>query len=121
MGDMLPAILRDFFPDLQSLEEGDWLCIQQRISEHPDFERYFIRYEDDLPWSENTDLLDSPDTRIPFDVLDSNEAETVFKNHVNALQAELEMREHPRRMRDKFKFLLAETGYVTPGKRLDEV
>lgn len=24
-------------------------------------------------------------------------------------------------MRDKFKLLLAETGYVTPGKRLDEV
>ena len=39
------------------------------------------------------DFLDSADSRIPFDVLDSNEAETVFKNHVNALQAELEMRE----------------------------
>ena len=25
------------------------------------------------------------------------------------------------RMRDRFKSLLAETGYVTPGKRLDEV
>ncbi|RXG52306.1 Rho GTPase-activating protein [Armadillidium vulgare] len=40
-----------------------------------------------------------------------------FKNHVNALQAELEMRE----MRDRFKMLLSETGYVTPGKKLDEV
>lgn len=115
--DMLPSILREFFPDLQSLEDGDWLSIQQRISEHPDFDRYFLRCNKDIPWSENTDLLDSADTRIPFDVLDSNEAETVFKNHVNALQAELEMRE----MRDKFKILLMETGYVTPGKRLDEV
>ncbi|XP_069168252.1 rho GTPase-activating protein 190 isoform X25 [Procambarus clarkii] len=115
--DMLPSILREFFPDLQSLEDGDWLSIQQRISEHPDFDRYFLRCNEDIPWSENTELLDSADTRIPFDVLDSNEAETVFKNHVNALQAELEMRE----MRDKFKLLLAETGYVTPGKRLDEV
>ncbi|KAG7155075.1 Rho GTPase-activating protein 190-like 1, partial [Homarus americanus] len=115
--DMLPSILREFFPDLQSLEDGDWLSIQQRISEHPDFDRYFLRCNEDIPWSENAELLDSADTRIPFDVLDSNEAETVFKNHVNALQAELEMRE----MRDKFKLLLAETGYVTPGKRLDEV
>ncbi|XP_068241345.1 rho GTPase-activating protein 190 isoform X23 [Palaemon carinicauda] len=115
--DMLPSILRDFFPDIPSLEDGDWLSIQQRISEHPDFDRYFIRCNEDIPWSENTDLLDSADARIPFDVLDSNEAETVFKNHVNALQAELEMRE----MRDRFKILLAETGYVTPGKRLDEV
>ncbi|XP_063868041.1 rho GTPase-activating protein 190-like isoform X24 [Scylla paramamosain] len=115
--DLLPSILREFFPDLQSLEDGDWLSIQQRISEHPEFDRYFLRCNEDIPWSENTDLLDSADTRIPFDVLDSNEAETVFKNHVNALQAELEMRE----MRDRFKALLAETGYVTPGKRLDEV
>lgn len=115
--DMLPSILRDFFPDIPSLEDGDWLSIQQRICDHPDFDRYFIRCNEDIPWSENTDLLDSADTRIPFDVLDSNEAETVFKNHVNALQAELEMRE----MRDRFKILLAETGYVTPGKRLDEV
>ncbi|XP_045127735.1 rho GTPase-activating protein 190-like [Portunus trituberculatus] len=119
--DLLPSILREFFPDLQSLEDGDWLSIQQRISEHPEFDRYFLRCNEDIPWSENTDLLDSADTRIPFDVLDSNEAETVFKNHVNALQAELEMRELPRRMRDRFKALLAETGYVTPGKRLDEV
>lgn len=115
--DLLPSILREFFPDLQSLEDGDWLSIQQRISEHPEFDRYFLRCNEDIPWSENTELLDSADTRIPFDVLDSNEAETVFKNHVNALQAELEMRE----MRDRFKLLLAETGYVTPGKRLDEV
>lgn len=71
----------------------DWLSIQQRISEHPEFDRYFLRCNEDIPWSENTELLDSADTRIPFDVLDSNEAETVFKNHVNALQAELEMRE----------------------------
>ena len=71
----------------------DWLTIQQRISELPDFDRYFIRCNDGIPWTENMDLLDSTDSRIPFDVLDSNEAETVFKNHVNALQAELEMRE----------------------------
>ncbi|KAK4312268.1 hypothetical protein Pmani_016281 [Petrolisthes manimaculis] len=115
--DLLPSILRNFFPDLPSLEDGDWLSIQQRISEHPEFDQYFLRVNEDVHWSENTDLLDSPDTRIPFEVLDSNEAETVFRNHVNALQAELEMRE----MRDKFKLLLAETGYVTPGKRLDEV
>lgn len=75
------------------IPRSEWLSIQQCISEHPDFERYFLRCHEDLPWSENLDLLDSADSRIPFDVLDSNEAETVYKNHVNALQAELEMRE----------------------------
>ncbi|XP_047740430.1 rho GTPase-activating protein 190 isoform X12 [Hyalella azteca] len=120
--DLLPSILREFFPNLRSLQDGEWLTIQQRISEHPDFERYFLRCHEDLPWTENLELLDSADSRIPFDVLDSNEAETVYKNHVNALQAELEMRDRlPKRMRDRFKQLLEETGYVTAGKRLDEV
>ena len=31
--------------------------------------------------------------RIPFDLLDSTEAETVYRNYVNALRAEIEMRE----------------------------
>lgn len=30
--------------------------------------------------------LDSDDKRLPFDLLKSSEAETTFKNHVNALQ-----------------------------------
>lgn len=77
-----------------SSSRRDWLTIQQRIADHSDFERYFLKCsEDDLPWSENIELLDSADTRIPFDVLDTPEAETVFRNHVNALQAEVEMRE----------------------------
>ena len=35
-----------------------------------------------------SDFLESTDNRIPFDLLDETEAETVFRNHVNGLRAE---------------------------------
>lgn len=38
-----------------------------------------------MPW---TECSDSEDSRIPFDVLDTSDAETVFKNHVNVMQQE---------------------------------
>ena len=71
----------------------EWLWAQQRISEHPDAERYFVRSPDDLPWTENLDLLEAAESRLPFDALDCAEAEAVWRNHVNALHAQLEMRE----------------------------
>lgn len=65
----------------------DWPAVQQRIKEHPDFNQYFYECPEDIPWTE-CDLNDSSETRIPFEVLDTSEAETVYKNHVNALQQE---------------------------------
>lgn len=41
-----------------------------------------------MPWTECELGSDTEDTRIPYDVLDTSDAETVFKNHVNALQQE---------------------------------
>lgn len=41
-----------------------------------------------MPWTECELGSDTEDTRIPFDVLDTSDAETVYKNHVNALQQE---------------------------------
>lgn len=66
---------------------SDWQSVQQHIKDHPDFTQYFYECPDDLPWTEG-DFDDPSETRIPFDVLDTTEAETVFKNHVNALQQE---------------------------------
>ncbi|CAG2055860.1 unnamed protein product [Timema podura] len=65
----------------------DWPAVQLRIKEHPDFLQYFYECPEDVTWTE-CDLNDVSETRIPFDVLDTNEAETVFKNHINALQQE---------------------------------
>nr|CAD7452908.1 unnamed protein product [Timema tahoe] len=94
----------------------DWPAVQLRIKEHPDFLQYFYECPEDVTWTE-CDLNDVSETRIPFDVLDTNEAETVFKNHVNALQQEEKRLE----WKHQFKQLLEDTGYVTPGKLLSEV
>lgn len=115
--DTLPEILLEFFPDLPSLEEGDWELIKEKMHAHPDFNTYFLDCPaDGMSWAE-TDLLDSTEMRIPFDVLDTSEAEMVFRNHINTLQKEQRLIEY----RHQFKGLLEETGYVTPGKSLSEV
>ena len=115
--DTLPDILLELFPDLASLEEGDWELVKEKMHSHPDFNSYFLDCPaDGMSWAE-TDLLDSTEMRIPFDVLDTSEAEMVFRNHINALQKEQRTTEYRR----LFKNLLEETGYVTPGKSLAEV
>lgn len=115
--DTLPSVLMELFPDLASLEEGDWEAVKEKMHCHRDFSRYFLECsEDGMSWAE-TDLLDASDRRIPFDVLDTSEAEMVFRNHINTLQKEQKLIEY----RHQFKALLEETGYVTPGKTLSEV
>ena len=67
----------------------DWIIVQQRIREHQDFDRWFVEYPEDTTWMEaNLFDGDSSENRIPFDVLDSTEAETVYKNLLNQLNAE---------------------------------
>jgi len=115
---LLPEVLHELFPDISALGEEDWLLVQQRIREHQDFDRWFVEYPEDTTWMEaNLFDGDSSEHRIPFDVLDSTEAETVYKNLLNQLNAEQNRIE----LRKDFKQLLEETGYVTPGKQLDEV
>ncbi|XP_046406932.1 rho GTPase-activating protein 190 isoform X3 [Ischnura elegans] len=118
--EMLPDVLQEMVPDLSSLKDSDWPTVQQHIKEHPDFNQYFYECPEDIPWTE-CDFVDSSETRIPYEVLDTSEAETVYKNHVNALQQEQKRLELPRRWKKHFKQLLEETGYVTPGKLLSEV
>ncbi|KAL1130273.1 hypothetical protein AAG570_013211 [Ranatra chinensis] len=117
--EMLPDILQEMVPDISSFRDCDWPTVQQHIKDHPDFNHYFYKCGDDVPWTEYDweDEDGGGETRIPYDVLDTGEAETVFKNHANALQQEQKRLE----WKKQFKQLLEETGYVTPGKSLSEV
>lgn len=97
----LACTLQDLMPDLQAMHcEGtgghgpdDWEVVQGQLRAHTDFEQYF-REAGEIPWVELSDGSEDEDEdegelrRVPFDVLDTPEAETVFKNHVNALQQE---------------------------------
>lgn len=92
----LSCTLQDLMPDLQAMNcEGtggqgpdDWEVVQNQLKNHVDFEQYFME-PTEVPWPELSDASENEDEqRVPFDVLDTPEAETVFKNHVNALQQE---------------------------------
>lgn len=89
--DNFNAILHDIVPDLNTVNieiNGDWNSVRTFMKNHIDFEQYFFEC-DQAPWTDLSDVSDMEDeSRIPFDVLDTTEAETVFKNHVNALQQE---------------------------------
>lgn len=114
--EMLPEILQELVPEISTLRDKDWSMVQQHIRDHPDFDSYFYKCPDDIPWTEH-ELEDEDDTRIPANVLETVEAENVFKNHATALQHELKKLE----WKKQFKQLLEDTGYVTPGKLLSEV
>jgi len=65
----------------------EWSAVQQYIKTHPDFDQYFYECPEDIPWID-CDFGENNGTKIPYDVLETPEAETVFKNHINALQQE---------------------------------
>ncbi|XP_065166513.1 rho GTPase-activating protein 190 isoform X5 [Atheta coriaria] len=116
--DLLPGVLHDLVPDINTFTDSDWQSVQEYLKGHPSFSDYFFECPEDMPW---TECSDSEDSRIPFDVLDTSDAETVFKNHVNVMQQEQKRLEMPKRWKKQFKQLLEDTGYVTPGKHLSEV
>ncbi|XP_033341440.1 rho GTPase-activating protein 190 isoform X1 [Megalopta genalis] len=118
--DMLPDTLHEICPDVTNLINEEWSAVQQYIKEHPDFHQYFYECPEDIPWID-CDFGENNGSKIPYDVLETPEAETVFKNHINVLQQEQRRLELPKRWKKQFKQLLEETGYVTPGKHLSEV
>ncbi|XP_025200481.1 rho GTPase-activating protein 190 isoform X1 [Melanaphis sacchari] len=120
--EMLPDILQELVPEISTLKDGDWPTVQKHIKEHPDFNHYFYKCPDDIPWTEcelelQEEGSERDEKRIPCDVLETGEAESVFKNHANNLQLEQNRQE----WKKQFKQLLQEAGYVTPGKPMSEV
>ncbi|XP_055603332.1 rho GTPase-activating protein 190 isoform X2 [Uranotaenia lowii] len=122
--DSFACVLQEILPDMNSLtleldSYGDWQSIRGYFRNHVEYEQYFFdAVERGGSWAELSDMSDMEDeNRIPFDILETPEAETVFKNHMNALQQEQKRLE----WKKQFKKLLEETGYVTPGKQLAEV
>ncbi|RWS31593.1 rho GTPase-activating protein 190-like protein [Leptotrombidium deliense] len=113
---VLPELFADLLPDLESIgENDDWDSVKGRLRNHEEFDNYFV-FNADQTWQE-ADLGENPENRIPFDLLDTQEAEQCFLDHRSNLESE----ERRKDMRVEFKHLLQETGYVSPGKSFNEV
>uniref|UniRef100_T1KJS5 Rho-GAP domain-containing protein n=1 Tax=Tetranychus urticae TaxID=32264 RepID=T1KJS5_TETUR len=112
---LLPVVLGEMLPDIDSMGENcDWNSAKIKLRTHPDFDRYFINNLDQ-PWHELD--VESTESRIPFDLLNTHEAEICFREH----RASLESEDRRKELKHQFSQLLAETGYVTPGKSFNEV
>lgn len=74
-----------------SIFQRGWNTIRRLIREHPDFDRHFVIISEEgcTSWRQSDDFLDdTEETRIPFDLLNTAEAEMCFRNHLNELQAQ---------------------------------
>ncbi|XP_019844517.2 rho GTPase-activating protein 190 isoform X2 [Bactrocera dorsalis] len=118
--DKFASVLEYLLPDISSLgtvDENIWGNAKGILRSHPDFDRHFFECPQ-ASWTELVDMEETEDeVRIPFDVLDTPEAETIFRNYVNAVQQD----KKKIGWKHQFKLLLEESGFVTPGKQLSEV
>lgn len=71
--------------DSTSIES--WESTKRQISAHPSFNKYFITIPDGISWYE-TELLHTPEDRIPSDWLDSEEAYNVFRQRNQYIENE---------------------------------
>lgn len=69
---------------------SDWPTVQRHLKEHPDFDSYFYKCDEEVICGSDGELDWQEDRgkRIPCHVLESGEAESVFKSHASALQQE---------------------------------
>ena len=92
--DAFISVLHEIIPDINSLSidpNQDWeKIIELYLRNHIDFDQYFFdSAQQNVTWMDLSDFSDmEEENRIPFDVMGTDEAETVFKNHINKLQQE---------------------------------
>lgn len=87
--DTFANILQEIIPDLKSSvvdTDTEWNSVLHWLRNNMDFDQFFFENEN-LSWADLSDDEEN-ENRIPFDVLQTEEAETVFKNHINMLQRE---------------------------------
>ncbi len=72
----------------------DWSLVKDRVRGHPDFDHFFVQYPEDTTWME-ADLFDGGEggNRIPYEILEMPDAETIFKNHLNQMHAHQQIME----------------------------
>lgn len=87
-----PEVLNELIPIGTSISNGstdislgalmhvskDWETVKEQLRSHPSFDKYFIDVPKNMSWFD-TELLHSPETRIPIDWLDSEEAFSIFQ------------------------------------------
>ncbi|KAJ0009210.1 hypothetical protein NQD34_016625 [Periophthalmus magnuspinnatus] len=111
----LPKTLNNMLNNLDEVEHLTWHEAQSVIRNRHDFQFWFIIL-DQTPWDES-DHIDNSDRRIPFDLLETPEAERIYHNHVQHLLSEKRRGE----MKERFKKTLERVHFISPGQSWEEV
>lgn len=87
--DKFARTLEYMLPDINAISASDedvWECAKGYIRNHIEFDQYFFECPQ-ASWQELVDMDETEvELRIPFDVLETSEAETVFRNFLNSVQ-----------------------------------
>ena len=76
------------------LVRRSWFSVRTWLRSQSFFNDYFVQLpSEQVPWHSRDAMLDSDDTRIPYDLLESGEADTVYRNHVTKLREEFRLNE----------------------------
>nr|XP_022293223.1 rho GTPase-activating protein 190-like isoform X5 [Crassostrea virginica] len=116
----LPDLIQKFLPDLETIGNRSWSACQKYIKDHPEFSHYFVEVCNPAQgetWKLKPAFIDNyNETRMPFDILSSQEGEEAYQRHLKTLQEA-----HKKiQLLQQFKKLLSETPQVTPGATLEE-
>lgn len=114
----LPRLLRHYLPNVEDVAERSWPSVQRLIQSHPDFSSHFIQVcQAGESWKQTEDFLDDKEeSRIPFDLLTSPEAEDCFRSYLH----ELRNQQRKKQLQLDFKKVLEENVQVSVGRPLSE-
>ncbi|XP_014746616.1 PREDICTED: LOW QUALITY PROTEIN: rho GTPase-activating protein 5 [Sturnus vulgaris] len=112
----LPRALNTLLSNLDEIEHLSWSEALKVMEKRPDFQSCFVVLEK-TPWDETDHIDKVNDRRIPFDLLNTLEAEKVYQNHVQHLISEKRRVE----MKEKFKKTLEKIQFISPGQPWEEV
>ncbi|XP_060615470.2 LOW QUALITY PROTEIN: rho GTPase-activating protein 5 [Anolis sagrei] len=112
----LPRAFNTLLSNLDEIEHLSWSEALKLMEKRQDFQLCFVVLEK-TPWDETDHIDKVNDRRIPFDLLNTVEAEKVYQNHVQHLISEKRRVE----MKEKFKKTLEKIQFISPGQPWEEV
>ncbi|ESO03014.1 hypothetical protein HELRODRAFT_173861 [Helobdella robusta] len=112
----LECVLKEVLPNFDAVADKSWYSMLLWLKKHDKFMSHFVVLPDNMQWMDSA-LLDRNDGRIPLDLLETHQAELVYRNYVNHLRVEKRKIEYKR----EFRQMLEENKHMRPGQSLQEV
>uniref|UniRef100_A0A8C5WK80 Rho GTPase-activating protein 35 n=1 Tax=Leptobrachium leishanense TaxID=445787 RepID=A0A8C5WK80_9ANUR len=111
----LPLTLDSLVPELDEIDHLSWTKVAALLEAKADFHKWFVVLEEP-PWDLTNHIDKIEDSRIPYDLLESQAAADVYSIHLEKLKNARKKAE----MKKAFKENLSTSLFITPGKPWEE-